>query len=204
VLATSPYVLVLSPAFSASSVQDVIARARAKPGQVIAATPGLGSVGHFATIELEMLAHIDLLQVPYKGLGPAVSDVVAGHVNMMFDMLATSLPLHQAGTEKIVAVGGAERVKALPDVPTLAESGVPGFRAVTFFGIVAPPGTPDALADKINRDVDGCLSDTEFVDKTKVLGMDLTPRSRAETAKFFTDERNLWGKVIKTANIPMQ
>jgi tripartite-type tricarboxylate transporter receptor subunit TctC len=204
VLATSPYVLVLSPAFPASSVQDVIARARAAPGRLIAATPGLGSVGHFATIELEMLAHIDLLQVPYKGLGPAVSDVVAGHVNMMFDMLATSLPLHQAGTEKIVAVGGPERVKALPDVPTLAEAGVPGFRAVTFFGIVAPPGTPDGLADKINRDVGDCLRDPEFIEKTKVLGMDLAPGSRAEAARFFGSERALWGKVIKSANIPMQ
>ena len=204
VLATSPYVLVLSPAFPASSVQDVVARARATPGRLIAATPGLGSVGHFATIELEMLAHIDLLQVPYKGLGPAVSDVVAGHVNMMFDMLATSLPLHQAGKERIVAVGGPERVKALPDVPTLAEAGVPGFRAVTFFGIVAPPGTPDALADKINRDVDDCLREPEFIEKTKVLGMDLAPGSRAEAAKFFGSERALWGKVIKSANIPMQ
>jgi tripartite-type tricarboxylate transporter receptor subunit TctC len=204
VLATSPYVLVLSPNFPGTSIGDVIARARANPGQLTSATPGLGSVGHFATVELEMLAHIDLLQVPYKGLGPAVSDIVAGHVNMMFDMLATSLPLHQAGKEKIVAVGGAERVKALPDVPTLAEAGVPGFRAVTFFGIVAPPGTPDALADKINRDVVECLNTAEFIEKTKVLGMDLAPGSRTDAAKFFAEERELWGKVIKAAGIPMQ
>ena len=104
-----------------------------------------------------MLADIKLLQVPYKGLSPAVADVLGGNVNMMFDMLATSMPLHRAGKERIVAVGGRERVKELPDVPTLAEAGVPGYRAVTFFGIVAPPGTPDALADKINRDVDDCL-----------------------------------------------
>jgi tripartite-type tricarboxylate transporter receptor subunit TctC len=204
VLATSPYVLVLSPSFPGSSVQDVVARARANPGQLTSATPGLGSVGHFATVELEMLAHIDLLQVPYKGLGPAVSDIVAGHVNMMFDMLATSLPLHQAGQEKIVAVGGTERVKALPDVPTLAEAGVPGFRAVTFFGIVAPPKTLDALADQINRDVVECLNKAEFIEKTKVLGMDLAPGSRADAAKFFAEERDLWGKVIKAAGIPMQ
>jgi tripartite-type tricarboxylate transporter receptor subunit TctC len=204
VLATAPYVLVLSPGFPGSSVQDVIARARAHPGQVTSATPGAGSVGHFATVELQMLAHIDLLQVPYKGLQPAVSDVLAGNVNIMFDMLATSLPLHQAGKEKIVAVGGTERVKALPDVPTLAEAGVPGFRAITFFGIVAPPGTAAALADKINRDVDDCLRDADFVEKTKVLGMDLAPQSRSDTAKFFADERELWGSVIRAANVPMQ
>ena len=153
VVATSPYVLVVSPHFDAASVAQVIADAKAKPGQLTSATPGVGSLGQFATIEFEMLADIKLLQVPYKGLSPAVADVLGGNVNMMFDMLATSLPLHRAGKEKIVAVGSTERVRDLPDVPTLAEAGVAGYRAVTFFGIVAPPGTPDALADKINRDV---------------------------------------------------
>src|SRR5271170_4208024 len=140
-----------------------------------------------------MLAGIKLLQVPYKGLGPAVSDVLAGNVNMMFDMLATSLPLQRADKEKIVAVGAARRVKELPDVPTLAEAGVPGYRAVTFFGIVAPPQTPDALADKINRDVVECLNQPDFIEKTKALGMALAPGSRAEAAKFFAEERELWG-----------
>jgi tripartite-type tricarboxylate transporter receptor subunit TctC len=131
----------------------LLTHAKANPGRLTAATPGVGSVGQLATIELELLADIKLLQVPYKGLSPAVADVLAGNVDMMFDMLATSLPLYRAQKEKIIAVGGTERVKELPDVPTLAEAGVPGYRAVTFFGIVAPPQTPDALADKINRDV---------------------------------------------------
>jgi tripartite-type tricarboxylate transporter receptor subunit TctC len=201
VLATSPYVLVVSPHFDLGSVAQVIAAAKAKPDQLTAATPGVGSVGQFATIEFEMLTNIKLLQVPYKGLGPAVSDILGGNVNMMFDMLATSLPLHEAGKEKIVAVGGTERVKALPDVPTLAEAGVVGYRAVTFFGIVAPPGTPDALADKINRDVVACLNDPDFIEKTKALGMDLAPGSRGEAAKFFAAERQLWGKVAKEAGV---
>jgi len=205
VVATSPYVLVVSPHFNAPTLRQVIAQARVKPGQLTAATPGIGSVGQFATIEFEMLAGIKLLQVPYKGLGPAVTDVLGGNVNMMFDMLATSLPLHRADKEKIIAVGSTSRVPALPDVPTLAEAGVPGYRAVTFFGIVAPPRTPDALADKINADVVACLKDPAFIDKTKALGMDLAPGSRAEAAKFFADERTLWGKVIKQADIkPME
>ena len=86
-------------------------------------------------------------------------------------------------------------------MPTLAEAGVPGYRAVTFFGIVAPPSTPDALADKINRDVVDCLKEPEFIDKTKALGMDLSPGSRAEAAKFFADERALWGKVASEAKL---
>ena len=201
VVATSPYVLVVSPHFDAASLRQVIAQARVKPGQLTAATPGIGSLGQFATIEFEMLAGIKLLQVPYKGLSPAVTDVLGGNVNMMFDMLATSLPLHRADKEKIVAVGATKRVPALPDVPTLAEAGVPGYRAVTFFGIVAPPRTPDALADKINADVVACLNDPGFIDKTKALGMDLAPGSRAQAAKFFADERALWGKVINQAGI---
>src|SRR5277367_6140623 len=204
VLATSPYVLVVSPHFDVANLAQVIAQAKAKPGGLTSATPGVGSVGQFATIEFEMLADIKLLQVPYKGLGPAVSDVLGGNVNMMFDMLATSLPLQRAQKEKIVAVGSTERVKDLPDVPTLAEAGVPGYRAVTFFGLVAPPGTPDALADKINRDVVECLKQPEFIEKTKALGMDLAPGSRADAAKFFAEERALWGKVIKQAGIPLQ
>ncbi len=204
VLATSPYVLVLNNGFDAPGVPALLARAKADPGKLTAATPGVGSVGQLATIELEMLADVKLLQVPYKGLSPAVADVLAGNVNMMFDMLATSLPLYRAQQEKIIAVGSTERVKALPDVPTLAEAGVAGYRAVTFFGIVAPPRTPEALADRINRDVVACLNDADFIDKTKALGMDLAPGSRAAAAKFFAAERELWGKVIKRADIPLQ
>ena len=139
VLATSPYVLVLSNGFDSPNLPLLLTHAKANPGRLTAATPGVGSVGQLATIELEMLADIKLLQVPYKGLSPAVADVLAGNVNMMFDMLATSLPLYRAQKEKIIAVGSTERVKELPDVPTIAEAGVPGYRAVTFFGIVAPP-----------------------------------------------------------------
>jgi tripartite-type tricarboxylate transporter receptor subunit TctC len=119
----------------------------------------------------------------------------------MFDMLATSQPLYRAGKEKIVAVGSTKRVPDLPDVPTLAEAGVAGYRAVTFFGVVAPPGTPEALADKINRDVADCMKEPAFIDKTKALGMDLAGGSRAEATKFFADERDLWGKVIKQAGV---
>jgi tripartite-type tricarboxylate transporter receptor subunit TctC len=205
VVATSPYVLVVSPHFDAKNVSHVIERAKSAPDKLTAATPGLGSLGQFATIEFELRAKIKLLQVPYKGLSPAVTDILAGNVDMMFDMLATSLPLHQAQKEKIIAVGSTERVKSLPDVPTLAEAGVPGYRAVTFFGLVAPPQTPDALADKINRDVVKCLNQPAFIERTKALGMDLSPGSREQAAKFFADERELWGKVAKEANItPVQ
>lgn len=203
-LATSPYVLDLSPGFPGSSLADVIARAKADPGRLTNATAGVGSIGQLATVELEMLAHIHVLQVPYKGLAPAVTDLLAGNVATLFDIVGTSLPLYRAGKIKIAAVASTERIKELPGIPTLAEAGVPGFRAVTFFAVVAPPQTPDALADKINRDIVACLNEPEFIDKTKALEMDLAPGSREQAAKFFADERDLWGKVIEAANIPMQ
>jgi tripartite-type tricarboxylate transporter receptor subunit TctC len=204
VIATAPYVLVLRKNFDGTSVKDVIANAKANPGKLTSATPGVGSVGQLATVELEMLGNIDLLQVPYKGLSPAVNDMIAGNVDMMFDMMVTSMPLHQAGRVKIVAVGGTERVKSLPDVPTLAEAGVTGYRAVTFFGMVAPPQTPAAIADKINADISEILKRPDVIEKAHVMGMDPAPGSRQEAAKFFADEMNLWGKVIKNANLPMQ
>jgi tripartite-type tricarboxylate transporter receptor subunit TctC len=200
-VATSPYVLVVSSHFAATNLAGVIADAKAKPGALTAATPGVGGLGYFTTIEFEQLAHVKLLLVPYQGLGPEVADVLGGHVNMMFDMMATSLPLYRAGKEKIVAVGATRRVPELPDVPTLAEAGVPGFRAVTFFGIVAPPGTPDVLADRLNHDIVECMKEPTFITKTKAMGMDLAPGSRDKAAKFFAEERELWSKVANEAGI---
>jgi tripartite-type tricarboxylate transporter receptor subunit TctC len=202
--ATAPYVLVLSKNLAGASLKDMIARAKANPGKLTSATPGVGSVGQLSTVQLEMLADIKLLQVPYKGLGPAVNDMVAGHVDMMFDMLATSLPLHESNKAKIVAVGGTERSKVLPDVPTLAEGGVPGYRSVTYFGMVAPPQTPDALADKINRDIAEILKSPEAGEKIRKMGMEPAPGTREEAAKFFAGETDLWGKVITRAGLPKQ
>jgi tripartite-type tricarboxylate transporter receptor subunit TctC len=203
-LATGPYVLVLRTSFEGSTVRDLIARAKANPGKITSATPGIGSVGHLSTVQLEMLAGIKTVQVPYRGLGQAINDIIAGHVDMMFDTPTTSLPLHRDGKVKIVAVGTSERVRELPEVPTVAEAGLPGYRAVTWYAMVAPPQTPAALADKINRDVVEILSHPEVAEKVRGIQMEPVTRTRAETAKFFAEETELWGKVIKQANIPMQ
>jgi tripartite-type tricarboxylate transporter receptor subunit TctC len=144
------------------------------------------------------------VHVPYRGLGPAVNDIVAGHVDLMFDMLATSLPLHRSGKVRIVGVGGSERVGNLPDVPTISEAGLRGFRSVTWFAMVAPPNMPDALADRINRDVVEILRRKEVAERVRSIQMDPITVSRAEAAKFFAEERVLWGKVIRQANIPPQ
>ena len=157
-----------------------------------------------STVQLEMLAGIKTAQIPYRGLSQAINDIIAGHVDMMFDTPTTSLPLHRDGKVKIVAVGTTERVRELAEIPTLAESGLPGYRAVTWYAMVAPPQTPAALADRINRDVVEILARPDVVEKARGIQMEPVSKSRAEAAKFFAEETELWGKVIKAANIPMQ
>jgi len=203
-LATGPYVLVLRKNFEASTVADLIARAKSNPGKITSATPGVGSVGHLSTVQLEMLAGIKTAQIPYRGLSQALNDLIAEHVDMMFDTPTTSLALHRDGKVRIVAVGTTERVRELPEVPTVAESGLPGYRAVTWYAMVAPPQTPAVLADKINRDLIEILARPDVAEKTRGIQMEPVTKSRREAAQFFVEETQLWGKVIRQANIPLQ
>ena len=145
----------------------------------------------------------DTAAILASGLGPAINDIVAGHVDMMFDTLTTSLPQHKAGQVKMVAVASPQRQEPVPDVPAIAEF-YPGYRSITWFGLVAPPGTPDALADRINRDVAEIIRRPEVNAKLREMQMEPVGSSRAEAEKFFAEEAELWGKVIKQANIPLQ
>jgi tripartite-type tricarboxylate transporter receptor subunit TctC len=152
-LATVPYVLMARKNLEAKTVQELIATAKANPKTVTVASAGPGSSGTLATSNFEMMAGIELNAIPYRGLGPAIKDVVAGQVDLMFDTITTSLPLFLAGNVKILGTGTEKRLSVIPEVPTIAESGLPGFRSITWFGLIAPPGTSAALADQINRDV---------------------------------------------------
>ena len=142
-----------------------------------------------------------MLAVPYRGAQQALTDVIAGNVDMFFDTLATSVPLHRGGKLKILAVADLQRAKAAPELPTFSEAGVPGFRSITWFGLVAPPGTPAALAQRINRDTVEMLRSAEVAARLQSLSLEAGATSPAETAKFFADETALWGKVIKEAGI---
>lgn len=203
-LATGPYVLVLRKNFDGATVKDLIARAKAAPGKITSATPGVGSVGHLATVQLEMLADIKTQHVPYRGLSPAINDIIAGHVDLMFDTPTTSLALHRDGKVKIVATGATERMRDLPEVPTIAEAGLPDYRAVTWYAMMAPPQMPAALADRINRDVVEILSRPDVAERSRGIQMEPAAKSRTEAGKFFAEEAALWGKVIRQANIPPQ
>jgi tripartite-type tricarboxylate transporter receptor subunit TctC len=201
-LTTGPYVLVLRKSFEGSNVNDLIARA--KTDRITAAIPGVGSIAHLATVQLEMLAGIKTTQVPYRGLSPAINDLIAGHVDLMFDTPTTALPLHRDGKVKIIATGTPTRLPEASDIPSLAEAGVSGYRAITWYALVGPPNMPAPLIARINRDVAEILSRADVVERVRAIQMEPSVRTPEQSAAFFADESELWGKVIKQANIPLQ
>jgi tripartite-type tricarboxylate transporter receptor subunit TctC len=203
-LARIPNALVVRPELPARSVQELIAHAKANPGKVTYASQGAGSTAHLSAAQLEVLAGVQMQHVPYRGAVPALTDVMGNRVDMFFDTLTTSVPLHQEGKVRIIAVAGTERSPALPDVPTVAESGLPGFRSVTWFGLVAPPATPASIVDRINMDAMAVLTDKDVAGKLKQIRLDAVPMSPAQTKAFFAEETALWGKVIKDAKIEAQ
>jgi tripartite-type tricarboxylate transporter receptor subunit TctC len=197
-------VLDVRPNFPASSVQGLIAYAKANPGKLTFASQGVGSTAQLSGAELEVLGGINMVHVPYHGAQPALTDVMAGNVDMFFDTLATSVPLYHSGKVRILGVAGTEREHAIPDVPTVAEQGLPGFRSITWFAIAGPPGLPTALADKINRDTAGILKKPEVIAKLAAIQLEPMGGSTADAVKFIGDETDLWGRVIKEAHITLQ
>jgi tripartite-type tricarboxylate transporter receptor subunit TctC len=196
--------LVVRNGLPANNVGELLAYARANPGQLTYGSQGAGSTAHLSASQLEVLGNIKMVHVPYRGAVPALNDVIAGHIDMFFDTLTTSVPLYRAGKVKILAVGGAERSPVVAEVPTLAESGLPGFRSVTWFAIVAPPTTPVALADKVNRDVVDGLNKPAVAENLARLTLEPMVGSPADAARFFAQEAELWGKVIADAHIKIE
>ena len=203
-LAKIANVLSVRNSLPANTLQELIAYGKANPGKLTFATQGPQSTAHLSATLLETLAGIKMLAVPYRGAQQALTDVVAGNVDMFFDTLATSVPLHRAGNLKILAVADLQRAKAAPELSTFSEAGVPGFRSITWFGLVAPPGTPAALAQRINRDAVEMLRSPEVTARLQSLSLEVGATNPSETAKFFADETALWGNVIKEAGIEPQ
>jgi tripartite-type tricarboxylate transporter receptor subunit TctC len=197
-------VLDVRPTFPANNVQGLIAYAKAHPGKLTFASQGVGSTAQLSGAELEVLGGIKMIHVPYHGAQPALTDVMSGNVDMFFDTLATSVPLFTAGKVKIIGVASAERDRAISDVPTIAEQGLPGFRSITWFALAGPPGLPAAIADKINRDADAILQNPTIVAKLKALQLDPVGGTTADAAKFIAEETRLWDRVIKQSHITLQ
>jgi len=188
----------------ANSVQELIATAKANPGKITFASQGVGSTSFLTSKFFESRAGIQMVHVPYRGAGPALNDIIAGHVDMMFDNIVTSLPLHSAGKAKILAIANTERSSAMPDTPTIAEAGLPAFRSVAFFATAAPPNTPPAIADKISRDLAEILRRPEVVAKLRGMLIEPAGTTPAEAAQTFREETEIWGKVIKDTGAKLQ
>ena len=203
-LAKIANVLSVRNSLPANSLAELIAYGKANPDKLTFATQGPGSTAHLSAAQLEGLAGIKMVAVPYRGAQPALNDILGGTTDMFFDTLATSVPLHRGGKLKILAVADLQRAKAAPELPTFSEAGVPGFRSITWFGLVAPPGTPAALAQRINRDTVEILRSAEVTERLQNLSLEAGAMSPAETKKFFADETALWSKVIADAGITPQ
>jgi tripartite-type tricarboxylate transporter receptor subunit TctC len=203
-LAKIPNVLVVRKELPVATLKELIAYGKANPGKLSYASQGVGSTAHLSAAQLEVQAGIKMVHVPYRGAQPALTDVVAGHVDMFFDTLATSVPLYRDNKVKLLGVADVKRANGVPELPTISEAGLPGFRSITWFGLVAPPATPAALAEKINRDVVEILNSNEVAGMLHKLSLEPGATSPAETARFFAEEAALWSKVIKEAGIEPQ
>jgi len=203
-ISQGPNVLVVRADAPFRSLKDIIDYGKANPGKLSYASQGVGSTAHLSAAQLEAQAGIKMVHVPYRGAQPALTDVVAGHVDMFFDTLATSVPLYRENKVKLLGVADLQRAAVIPDVPTFSEAGLPGFKSITWFGLVAPPATPAALTDKINRDVVEILKSKEVGEMLRRISLEAGATTPSDTARFFADETALWSKVIKEAGIQPQ
>jgi len=201
-LAKVPNALVVRKDLPAASIKELIAYGKANPGKLTYGSQGAGSTAHLSASQLEVLGGIKMVHVPYRGAVPALNDVIAGHIDMFFDTLTTSVPLYRGDKVRILAVASPERSADVPELPTIAESGLPGFRSITWFALVAPPDTPAPLVVKINADVNDAFRG--LADKLRELRLEAMPASPADAAKFIADETSLWGKVINEAHVTAQ
>jgi len=196
-----PNVILVRQGFPAKTVQELIAYAKANPGKLNYASQGIGTTSHLTAELFQTLTHTKLVHVPYKGTAPALNDLLAGNVDLMFNELATSLQLDKAGKAKIIAVLTKERVAALPDIPTIGEAGVPGCESDTWHALTAPPKTPDAVVSKLNDAVNKAMKDPELLEHYKALSIAPGGGSPAEAGAFLKAETKRWGDVIKAAGI---
>jgi len=196
------HLLAAHPSVPASNVRELLALARAKPGQVTYASYGSGSSAHLTAELFKLMAGVDLLHVPYKGAAPAVNDLVGGQVNIIFADVAALLSHLKSGKLKALGIGAAKRFEGLPDVPTIAESGVPGFEAGGFLGLVAPAGTPPAVIARLHAELVRIMRMPAIVEKLASIGMDNSTSATPEDfAQWVQKETSRWPALFKAAGI---
>ncbi|MCA3090376.1 MAG: tripartite tricarboxylate transporter substrate binding protein [Rhodocyclaceae bacterium] len=198
-VAASPLVLVVHPSLPVKSVSDLIRLARKRNGELVYASSGSGSAPHLAGELFASMVGVKLVHVPYKGAGPATGDLLAGHVQVMFNNMLNAVPNVQAGKLRALGVTSAQRSPALPDVPAIAEAGVPGYEATTWYAYFAPGGTPRALADRHHREMAAVLKQREVQGRLSAQGVDPVGAGPDELARHLDIEIRKWAKVVKAS-----
>jgi tripartite-type tricarboxylate transporter receptor subunit TctC len=203
-LSSQPYLLAVHPSVPATSVAQLLAHAKAHPGKLSFASAGLGSGAHFAGEMLNYMAGVQILHVPYKGTGPAISDVVGGRVEILYAGIATLRPFAASGKMRMLAVTSARRSASMPDVPTIAESGVSGYETNTWNSLVAPRGTPQAVIERLNTTVVAIFNQPDFRDRLIQQGIDAEPGPPARLARHIDAEIERFGKLVKATGLRLE
>jgi tripartite-type tricarboxylate transporter receptor subunit TctC len=204
IMALAPNVLAVKSASPVKTVPELIAHAKANADKLSYASQGNGSTSHLTMELFKSQTGIQVTHVPYKGAAPAVNDLAGGHVDMMFCDLGTILPLHRAGRVRIIASAASKRIAQLPELPTIAESALPGFNSTTFFSLMAPPKTPLAVRDKLNKAIVAAMRSPEVEEKLKSIFVEASDLDVAAVDQFIKSEAKLWGGVIRAAKITVE
>jgi len=200
-IGSNPNILVVNAASPFRSLQDITAALKAKPGSLSYASAGNGTSQHLSAELYKFMAGVDMVHIPYKGSGPAIQDVMGGQVPMMFDTSVVAGPHIESGRLRALAVTSAKRSAAFPNVPTVAEQGVPGYDVVSWQGVFAPAGTPQPIIDRLYTEIAKILKEPEVQERFAKLGLDPSGMPPADFAAFQKAEIEKWAKVIKAANI---
>lgn len=201
VIAGVPNVIAVTASFPAKTVQEFVAYVKANPGKVSFASQGNGSTSHLTAMLFQSLTGTRMLHVPYKGTAPALTDLLGGQVDVFFDNLSSSMPLHSTGKLRILAVADSKRSGVLPDIPTFAEAGLPGMQAVTWFAVVAPPGTPVAMIRKLNNLLTSALKLPDVRARFSERGAEVVGNTPEQMGQFVREEAARWATIIKDGRV---
>ena len=200
-IGTAPTLLVVHPSVPVHSVAELIAYAKANPGKLNFGSAGIGTVGHLAGELMATMAGLRLVHVPYKGTGPAITDLLGGHIPMMFTPVPTAHAQAESGLLRALAVTGAERSSLLPNVPTVAESGLPGYEAALRYGLVAPAGTPRAIIERLNKELRTALAAEDVRSRLAADGAEVLPSTPEQYAADIDREEATWSKVVNALGL---
>ena len=199
--ATTPNIIVVNPSLGVNSVKELIARAKEKPGALNYASTGTGSSNHLSMELFKQMAGVDITHVPYKGSAPAVTDLIGGQVGVMFDNVPNIINQVKSGRLKALAVTTKEKSPHVPDLPTVAEAGVPGYEVTVWFGFAAPAGTPRPILDKLNAEIVKSLRMADVREKFSAQGVDVVGSTSEQFAAYLRQQMDLWAKVVKAAGV---